>query len=71
MVGKVIDKAPYALSFSIQPKSLMISTKCIIIRLFYVKKKLQAKGLKLISINGAGNENRTRDTQLGKLMFYR
>lgn len=52
----------------------MISTKCIIIRLFYVstnKKKLQAKGLKLISINGAGNENRTRDTQLGKLMFYR
>ena len=34
-------------------------------------KKLQAKGLKLISINGAGNENRTRDTQLGKLMFYR
>lgn len=35
------------------------------------QKKLQAEGLKLISINGAGNENRTRDTQLGKLMFYR
>lgn len=74
MVGKVVDKAPYALSFSIQLKSLMISTKCIIIRLFlceHKQKKLQAKGLKLISINGAGNENRTRDTQLGKLMFYR
>ena len=52
----------------------MISTKCIIIRLFlceHKQKKLQAKGLKLISINGAGNENRTRDTQLVKLMFYR
>ena len=73
MVEKAGDKAPYALSFSIQPKSLMISTKCIIIRPFYVSvnKKAPSERLEASRQNGAGNENRTRDTQLGKLMFYR
>ena len=34
-------------------------------------KKAPSRRLEASKQNGAGNENRTRDTQLGKLMFYR
>ena len=77
-MSKAGDKALYTLSrmpflCSNETESLMISTKCIIIRPFYVSanKKAPSERLEASRQNGAGNENRTRDTQLGKLMFYR